>query len=739
MKHFIFKNRIVINYVSALLLILMVPFIVSVCLLQYAVRFSVSQNEESSFLQLKQTQELVDRNLLFLRRTAMRIAQNRSLLELESYDSSSSEDIYRTTVLAAELAKEVGTHDFCEGFYVYARSADLIFFKGYRYSPQDFFRTYVKQGQYETWKRKLGEDCFDYYYTAVGEFSGLTENGIVEYRQSYPLGGNGKGTISFILDKGIFVQQNLEKQYRTNAVKLFIFNKNNELIYQTSEEHENVLQKYLSLADGYSHEGGALVCRTTSDTGNLRYILVDNGSHASQTANKIFLFSSIYAAAVLLGGGIYIYSASRKMARRSETIYEFLDEKNRSGKVFDWNSLLDGLKAMSRKNSRMDLLVSVKNDMDRNRLFINLLHDRSEYVERSKTALQEMGVDLNAADFMVVLGTFNIAPDEKPELVKYAIQNILGDLVDTANWYFIDYNWNRVMFLFTGNFGANFKEEATNICDVLAEFIRSILDIETEFDVGDICHSVEGIRVSVHKLLNRYDYKSLLRLSQNDRGETEGLRYGYLQEQENELMSMVMSGAADAAEEFVGRLITAHKRASSVLLRILVFNLLGTLFKCADRMNISGILENAELDTVFYSQDMDEIEKTVKHMFRQVCENAVGTEENRHLKALGLKLMNYVDANYQETDLSLKTLSSVYGITVSYVSKIFKEQIGCNFSDYLTTKRMERAKQLLEESELSISEIAQRTGYVDSSTFIKNFKRTTKMTPGAYRDTHKRN
>ena len=265
------------------------------------------------------------------------------------------------------------------------------------------------------------------------------------------------------------------------------------------------------------------------------------------------------------------------------------------------------------------------------------------------------------------------------------------------------------------------------------------MDIETEFDVGDICHSVEGIRVSVHKLLNRYDYKSLLRLSQNDRGETEGLRYGYLQEQENELMSMVMSGAADAAEEFVGRLITAHKRASSVLLRILVFNLLGTLFKCADRMNISGILENAELDTVFYSQDMDEIEKTVKHMFRQVCENAVGTEENRHLKALGLKLMNYVDANYQETDLSLKTLSSVYGITVSYVSKIFKEQIGCNFSDYLTTKRMERAKQLLEESELSISEIAQRTGYVDSSTFIKNFKRTTKMTPGAYRDTHKRN
>ena len=79
-------------------------------------------------------------------------------------------------------------------------------------------------------------------------------------------------------------------------------------------------------------------------------------------------------------------------------------------------------------------------------------------------------------------------------------------------------------------------------------------------------------------------------------------------------------------------------------------------------------------------------------------------------------------------------LSDTYRITVPYVSKIFKEQIGCNFSSYLTEKRIDAAKELLKNTSLSISDIAQQVGYIDSPTFIKNFKRVMKMTPGTYRE-----
>ena len=741
MKHFIFKNRIVNNYVLVLLLILMVPFIVSVCLLQYAVHFAVSQSEESRYLQLEQTQQLVDRNLLFLRRTAMRIAQNRTLLELESYNPKSSQDVYSTTILASDLAKEVGSHDFCEGFYIYARSADLVFYNGYRYSTQDFFKTYIKEGQYETWKRKLGNDYFDYCHAGVGALNNLSENGTVEYRQSYPIGGTSKGTIVFILDKSIFVQGNMEKQYQANAVQAYIFNNNNEIIYRTHEEPESVLSEYLKLPDGYSYannDGKKLICRKTSDTGSIRYILVDNGSQAFRTVNKISLFTIIYTVAVFLGGGFYIYSVTHKMSKRSKKIYELLDGKDQPGNVLDWNTVLEGLEDLSQKNNRLELLASVKNDMDKNKLFINLLHDRMGYVEQSKAALQELGVNFDAPDYLLMLGTFKISMEEKPELIKYAIQNILGDLLGTiVQWYFIDYNWNQVMFLLAGSFGENFKEEAENICGMIAEFIQSILNVELEFDVGEICHSIEGVRITLRSILDQYEYRAMHNISDDAAkdGQQSQMNYGYLQGQENELMSLVLSGSVDETEAFLDSLIAKHKHTKPMILRILFFNLLGTLFKCAERMNIGNIWEGAGVDMILYSQNLSEVETTIKKCFRRVCESVSHTEENRHLNALSLKLMNYVDMNFQESGLSLKMLSAEYGITVSYASKIFKERLGNNFSDYLTAKRIEKAKQLLENTKLSISEIAQRTGYIDSSILIKNFKKIMKMTPGAYRDT----
>lgn len=144
-------------------------------------------------------------------------------------------------------------------------------------------------------------------------------------------------------------------------------------------------------------------------------------------------------------------------------------------------------------------------------------------------------------------------------------------------------------------------------------------------------------------------------------------------------------------------------------------------------------MKELDLSVILYSQDAEEVKAAILNSFCFLSERVRHAGENRHIKALGMKLMQYVDINFHNQDLSLKTFSSEFGITVSYASKIFKEQIGSNFSDYLTEKRIEKAKQLLKETDLSVSEIAQRTGYVDSSTFIKNFKKVTRLTPGAYR------
>jgi two-component system, response regulator YesN len=100
------------------------------------------------------------------------------------------------------------------------------------------------------------------------------------------------------------------------------------------------------------------------------------------------------------------------------------------------------------------------------------------------------------------------------------------------------------------------------------------------------------------------------------------------------------------------------------------------------------------------------------------------------------KLLNqiklFVDSHYQQ-DLSQSMLSEHLGLSASYVSSIFKEVTGLNFADYVNSRRIEQAKDLLRLSDESIVEIADKVGFSNSNTFIRVFKRHEGITPGQYR------
>lgn len=738
MKRFKFKNQIVTDYVSALLVLFIVLFIISACLLGYSVRFSNAQNERNSLLQLQRTQEQVDRSLDFLSGTAMRLSADSRLLRFDRYDPKNSNDIYDAIMLSEALTAEVSEHEFCVGFYVYCREANVILYSNRVYTPQEFFRIYVNEGQFETWKRKLGEGYADSCYGETTAFNDKTTDGTFEYRQSYPYSGSSRGTIVFVINKDIFKQNNVSAEKQKNAVCMYAFNRDNELLYQTEEEDTAVLRSYLKLHDGCFYTKGlkkALICRTTGDRGRISYLYVDKGSTTLLTAKRISRFLTLYIVFGLLGGSLYIYMQIQKVMKRSARMKEFLKGEATDDSPLDWNKIIGSLEELSHKNSRLDRLLSVKNDMDINRHFVNLLHDYSEYSEQSKKALQELGINFDAPDYMLVMGDLNISKEEKPELVKYAIQNVLKDLMgNKVQWYFIDYNWNRVLFLLTGSFDENLQNDMRDVFDMLAEFIRSILSVEVHFDFGAVCHSIDEIRLSVRRMLDYYYYYYYGEATVTGAQTSGGIfQYAYLQSQENELISLILSGTWEETEKFLQQLFVQHHKAGSGALRILFFNLLGTLLKCSEKICGLECMQEQDLSVVLYSQDVSEVENAIIGAFRFLSEHVQRGGENKHLKGLGMKLMSYVDINFADPDLSLKTLSSEFDITISYASKIFKEQIGNNFSDYLTAKRIEKAKQLLKETDMSVSAIAQKTGYVDSSTFIKNFKKVTRMTPGAYR------
>ena len=80
------------------------------------------------------------------------------------------------------------------------------------------------------------------------------------------------------------------------------------------------------------------------------------------------------------------------------------------------------------------------------------------------------------------------------------------------------------------------------------------------------------------------------------------------------------------------------------------------------------------------------------------------------------------DRHYDE-DLSLKDLANLFFITPTYLSKWFKDKTGATITQFVENLRMERARELLEYTSLSVGEIGRRVGYEDSNYFSRVFKK----------------
>jgi two-component system response regulator YesN len=101
--------------------------------------------------------------------------------------------------------------------------------------------------------------------------------------------------------------------------------------------------------------------------------------------------------------------------------------------------------------------------------------------------------------------------------------------------------------------------------------------------------------------------------------------------------------------------------------------------------------------------------------------------------ALIEKVCEYIHANYMK-EIKLEEMSNMINYSSYYFSKMFKYYQKQNFIDYVTNVRVEKAKELLRASQLSIKEISYLVGYADQNYFTRVFKRIENITPTDYRD-----
>jgi two-component system response regulator YesN len=103
-------------------------------------------------------------------------------------------------------------------------------------------------------------------------------------------------------------------------------------------------------------------------------------------------------------------------------------------------------------------------------------------------------------------------------------------------------------------------------------------------------------------------------------------------------------------------------------------------------------------------------------------------------RAVIRRAREYLEAFYSDHETSLESLAEHLGLTPAYLSKLFKAETGRNYSEELTELRIQRAKELLTNTNWRTSEIGLKVGYTNPQYFATAFRKSTGRSPSEFRE-----
>jgi YesN/AraC family two-component response regulator len=117
--------------------------------------------------------------------------------------------------------------------------------------------------------------------------------------------------------------------------------------------------------------------------------------------------------------------------------------------------------------------------------------------------------------------------------------------------------------------------------------------------------------------------------------------------------------------------------------------------------------------------------------------HTVGKNDEKRPTDYATQVKTYIEDHFDQ-NLSLKSLSDHFHLNASYLSQLFRQRCGKCLTEYIESVRMEKSKNWLETTDMTVAETALRTGYTDANYFSKVFKKNTGISPTDYQREHSR-
>lgn len=326
----------------------------------------------------------------------------------------------------------------------------------------------------------------------------------------------------------------------------------------------------------------------------------------------------------------------------------------------------------------------------------------------------------------------------------YAVQNIIEEVFNDCSIEAIHFNFETnksfILFPYQSTLKLDNYGEASNVLRQIQSVLNSYLNVSISFLLGNNSN-MENLQSEIIYLLASKKHRfymtpcSILKRNEENIVRFDEDLFSYYDDAAVEVRNLIYKKEVNNIQPFVSKWLTFVRENdfNPDVVKEWVLKLLLELKLKLKALQYFQSTFKVEIlhQEILYIENINDLRIWLINCLESALKlTAEALYSSKHKEIL--EACVYVSMNI-EKKLSLDEVANHLFLNASYFSRLFKKEVGKTFIEYVKTNKMERAKELLNQTANPVAEVCERLGYDNQSYFIKLFKNYVGVTPAEYR------
>jgi two-component system, response regulator YesN len=709
---------------------------------------------------LNQSKDVLDGRLNEVSEFTKQLAINRQItLQLNKKQPEIDQNVYELWNTSENIATFARTNDFVEDYYIYLNNYDTILTpNSIFYRKADFYKTsYYNNLTFDSWENEiLKGNHRSTIMPSQGYLRNNKEISVVSYIQSLPINFHKQpmGTVVVLINESSInkLLENISKQYDGWS---YITDQSGNYIASmgiSKKEISGFSSKYKDkLNEPQFINNDTLLIRTTSMKNGWVYTAGIPKHSIMKEANKIKLITVfVLFGTLLLGlfiGLFFSYKNTRPIHSLMEILSEHLNEGLQKNKD-EYEFLHGNVSKILSNNSMLKTELNHQNTIIRQAFIRRILSGEYNSEESIKRAINQANLTTLKDSGIVCMikissyqNSYNKEEYDEFTATRLIITQKLRNLDSTL--LTMDLDADKIIVLITPE-SRDSKIDEDRVEKLFNELITSMnqYEISLVVSIGSLFDTYLSISKSYYEAIQATDYASLIGYTGvvwHQKLKRDHDMFYYPLDIELRFLNAVKEGQHIEANRILEQIMNENfieRKLYTEMANILVYEIRGTLLKSLDLKLFNNVVEfenlKQQIMNISYKGNLNTLRIQMKNVIEKYSIVIMAKQKSANNSAIK-SIVEFLQESFSNPDLSLYEIANNVGRPEKYISQLFKEETGMYLFDYLEEIRINKAKELLMNTNMTIETISNEVGYNSPHSFRRAFKRVADVSPNQFR------